>query len=362
MGNRYDLHGDLDSREAWIGEESGASKPPLKFIALRNPAFGRSPPKAGFCLCAHDTQPTGGLSLKNIFLNIMLSRRQLLLSGLGLGVASIPATWSYSHKEADSLSLERLKVPIRGLERPLRLAQLSDIHWDEGPTVRWSLIGEAIEQISAARVDLVVLTGDYVTFAPEPIAVLAPYLGQIPSRLGIYAVLGNHDNGTPNASRTITSAFKKANIEVLENTWTDIGGIALAGTGDFWTGPYEPERIFTALRNRTPTILLSHNPDSFWRLGEQRVDLQLSGHTHGGQVRLPLIGPLLAWRSRISHYLPELSRAIPRDQAITRSGSWEGEFWQGDNHLYVSRGLGRFRRLSIGCPPEVTIIDLVPKA
>ncbi len=300
--------------------------------------------------------------LENIFRKLMLKRRQLLLGGLGLAGASIPATWSYSHKEADSLSLETLKVPIRGLERPLRLAQLSDIHWDDGPTVRWSLIEDAIEQIRLAQVDLVVLTGDFVTFDPEPISVLAPYLGQIPSRLGIYAVLGNHDNCTPASNRTITAAFKKANIEVLENIWTEVGGIALAGTGDFWTGPYEPRSIFTELHNRKPTVLLAHNPDSFWQLAEQRVDLQLSGHTHGGQVRLPLLGPLLAWRSRISHYLPELSRSIPRGQAITRSGSWEGEYHNGENHLYVSRGLGRFRRLSIGCPPEVTIIDLVPKA
>lgn len=300
--------------------------------------------------------------LENIFLNPMLKRRQLLLGGLGLAGASIPATWSYSHKEADSLSLETLKVPIRGLERPLRLAQLSDIHWDDGPTVRWSLIEDAIEQIRLAKADLVVLTGDYVTFDPEPISALAPYLGQIPSRLGIYAVLGNHDNCTPTSNRTITTAFKKANIEVLENTWTDVGGIALAGTGDFWTGPYEPRQIFTELRNRKPTVLLAHNPDSFWQLAEQRVDLQLSGHTHGGQVRLPFLGPLLAWRSRLNHYLPELSRAIPRGEAITRTGSWEGEYRKGDNHLYVSRGLGRFRRLSIGCPPEVTIIDLIPKA
>jgi uncharacterized protein len=300
--------------------------------------------------------------LENILLNIMLKRRQLLLGGLGLSVGSIPAAYAYSYKEADSLSLETLRVPIHGLERPLRLAQLSDIHWDNGSSVRWSLIEEAIEQIRIAQVDVVVLTGDYVNCDPSPIFELAPYLGRIPSRLGIYAVLGNHDNCTPDANRTITGALKKANITVLENTWTDVGGIALAGTGDLWTGPYEPGRIFTALGNRKPTVLLSHNPDSFWQFGKRRVDLQLSGHTHGGQVRLPLVGPLLAWRSRISHYLPELSRSIPRGQAITRSGSWGGEYHQGDNHLYVSRGLGRFRRLSIGCPPEVTIIDLVPKA
>lgn len=292
----------------------------------------------------------------------MLKRRQLLFGGLGLVVASIPATRFYSHKEADSLSLETLRVPVRGLDSPLRLAQLSDIHWDDKLTVRWSLIEDAIAQIRLAQVDLVVLTGDYVTTDPEPIFALAPYLGQIPSRLGTYAVLGNHDNGTPASNRTISAAFKRANIEVLENRWTDVGGIALAGTGDFWTGPFEPERIFTTLHDRKPTVLLSHNPDSFWQFGEQRVDLQLSGHTHGGQVRLPVFGPVLAWRNRLHRYLPELSQAMPPNHMITRSGSWEGEYWQGDNRLYVSRGLGRFRRLSIGCPPEVTIIDLVPKA
>jgi len=282
----------------------------------------------------------------------------LLLGGLascGSAAAALPA---YSAHEADTLSVETVRVSLVGLDRPLRLAQLSDIHWDGGRTIRWELIERAAARVREARADLVVLTGDYVNREPEPIADLAPLLGTLGAPLGTFAVLGNHDACLGRSSRMIRKALVRSGVAVLENRWTTVAGIALAGVGDLWNGPYEPEQVFRSLRGRLPTVLLAHNPDGFWKLGEERVDLQLSGHTHGGQVRLPLVGPVLGIHNHFKQNVPGLAHR----QRGTRTGSWSGHYTHNGNRLYVSRGLGRFRRLSFGCPPEVTLIDLIPSA
>ncbi|AGY59081.1 metallophosphoesterase [Gloeobacter kilaueensis] len=292
----------------------------------------------------------------------MLSRRRLLVSGLiatGGATLALPA---WARVEADSLKFETVPIPIVGLEAPLRVAQLSDIHWDHR-SVPWNSIEQAIDYINAAEVDLVALTGDFVTYDPAPIFELAPALGRLRARHGLFAVLGNHDNAHPRGARTIKKALAREQIVLIENRWTAVASLAVGGTGDLWHGPFEPERVLMPLRGRRPLLLLSHNPDGFWRLGEQRLDLQLSGHTHGGQVRLPGVGPVLALKNRLGdrlrRYLPELGDSLQK-HAIIRTNSWAGLYGQGKNCLYVSRGMGRFKRLSIGCPPEVTIIDLIP--
>ncbi|BAC91549.1 metallophosphoesterase [Gloeobacter violaceus] len=295
----------------------------------------------------------------------MLTRRQLLLGGfaaVGGGAVVLPA-WALH--EADSLQFERVPVQVRGLDRPLKVAQLSDIHWDHA-NVPWRSIERAVEMVNALDVDLVALTGDFVTHHPQPIHELAPVLGALRSRHGSFAVLGNHDNVRYDSRRKIKKALERSGIAVLENRWTRVGELAVGGTGDLWFGPYDPARVLTPLRGRTPTLLLSHNPDTFWRLGDFRIDLQLSGHTHGGQVRLPGLGPVLALNNRLSRkvkdYLPELAAAWPYKGWVIKSNAWAGLYQQADNQLYVSRGMGRFKRLSIGCPPEVTLIELSPAA
>jgi uncharacterized protein len=292
-----------------------------------------------------------------------MKRRQMVLGGLAITVGSTLGLPAWSHYEADTLKPEYIRLSVKGLDRPLRVAQLTDIHWDHGNTVHWPLIEEAIAHINKEQVDLVVLTGDFVTRETEPIHELAPALGKIQSQEGIFAVLGNHDNALDDSNRIITHALIQANITVLENRWTEVAGLAIAGTGDFWRGAYEPERIFTSLRGRKPTLLLAHNPDGFWPLKEERVDVQLSGHTHGGQVRIgpwPILSLSEPFWPIMEDVVGErrLRKVIPK--TLTHTNSWAGKFQQGNNQMYVSRGLGRFRRLSIGCPPEVTFFELEP--
>ncbi len=292
-----------------------------------------------------------------------MKQEQMMLGGLAVAAASVLGLPAWSLYEAGTLKIEYVRLTVKGLDRPLRVAQLTDIHWDHRGTVRWQTIAEAIDLINREHVDLVALTGDFVSKATAPIHELAPALGKIQSKEGIFAVLGNHDNVLADSNRIITRALTQANITVLENRWTEVAGLAIAGTGDLWGGPYEPERIFTSLRGRKPTLLLAHNPDGFWALREKRIDVQLSGHTHGGQVR---IGPWTVLSSS-ELFWPQLAKVVGErrlsdifPRKITHTQSWAGRFQQGDNQLYVSRGLGRFLRLSIGCPPEVTFFELEP--
>jgi predicted MPP superfamily phosphohydrolase len=292
-----------------------------------------------------------------------MKRRQIVLGGLAITAGSTLGIPVWSRSEADTLKTEYVRLTVKGLDRPLRVAQLTDIHWDHGNTVHWPMIEEAITQINKEQVDLVALTGDFVTTSADPIHELAPVLGKIQSKEGIFAVLGNHDNVLVDSNRIISRVLTQANITVLENRWTTVAGLAIAGTGDLWRGPYEPERIFTSIRGRKPTLLLAHNPDGFWPLKEERIDIQLSGHTHGGQVRLgpwAVLGLSEPFWPILSEVVGErrLNKVVPK--TLTRTNSWAGRFRQGDNQLYVSRGLGRFRRLSIGCPPEVTFFELEP--
>jgi uncharacterized protein len=292
-----------------------------------------------------------------------MKQGEIMLGGLAVTAASVLGLPAWSLYEAGTLKTEYLRLTVKGLDRPLRVAQLTDIHWDHRGTVHWQTIVEAIDLINREQVDLVALTGDFVSKATAPIHELAPALGKIQSKEGIFAVLGNHDNVLADSNRIITRALTQANITVLENRWTEVAGLAIAGTGDLWGGPYEPERIFSALRGRKPTLLLAHNPDGFWSLQEERIDIQLSGHTHGGQVR---IGPWTVLSSS-ELFWPQLAKIVGErrlsdifPRKITHTNSWAGRFQRGNNQLYVSRGLGRFLRLSIGSPPEVTFFELEP--
>jgi len=293
-----------------------------------------------------------------------MRRREWLLTSLG-AVAMGSGGLLWSRMECNWLQPEYLTIPMAGLTQPITVAQLTDIHWDHGETVSWSLIMEAIQQINRASVDLIALTGDFVTHSPKPIFELAPALGELRSNHGIFAVLGNHDNALAESRRTITQALQKANITVLENRWTTTtANLILAGTGDFWHGPYAPQRALAHIPAHLPRLLLAHNPDGFWKLKDHRIDLQLSGHTHGGQVRIGSWTPLSFYDlldPLLEDFNTQALEKIAPGRHIISSGSWAGLYRQGTNQLYVSRGMGRFRQLSLGCPPEVTFLKLVPQ-
>jgi uncharacterized protein len=269
------------------------------------------------------------------------------------------------------LSVETVTVEIAGLPADLaetRLVQLSDLHYD-GLRLSEAMLAEAIAVSNEIHPDLVVLTGDYVTDDPTPIHDLALRLKHLQSRLGIYAVLGNHDIYPAGAKDIVMTAFSKVGIHPL---WNEIAypfgtSFPVVGLADFWSREFNPAPVMNQLDHATPRLVLSHNPDTAAQLLPWRVDLQLSGHTHGGQIAIPGLGPIPTWYQTCRRWVPKLLRPwVPymREDCykVVKHWEWAQGFYQvGTNCLYVNRGLGTYLPGRLFCPPELTVITLVPK-
>ncbi len=266
------------------------------------------------------------------------------------------------------LCVETLTLPIANLPQRLsglRVVQLSDFHWD-GVRLSEELLNQAIAATNRAKPHLIALTGDFVTTSPEPIYSLASRLRALESSVGVFAVLGNHDT-RPSRRSTIIRALTEAGIQVLWNQVAYPFGadFAVVGLADLWTQEFDPAPLFRSLPPQVPRLVLAHNPDCAEVLQQWRVDLQLSGHTHGGQIHLPGLGAphalYLALRdcipAELRSWLPYMRRDSDR---IVRHWEWvQGLHQVGTNQLYVNRGLGTYYPGRLFCPPEVTVFTLV---
>ncbi len=268
----------------------------------------------------------------------------------------------------EPLRIERLKVAIADLPPFLagtKLIQLSDFHYD-GLRLSEDLLAESIAASNRENPDLVLLTGDYITYEIDDIFALAARLKYLKSRLGIYAVLGNHDIYLKRGKTTVTEALQRVGIQVLCNEIaTPLGEqLPIVGLADYWSSDFNPTPVMSQLDPHIPRLVLSHNPDTAEILKRWRVDLQLSGHTHGGQVVIPGIGPAPILVQHLRQYVPKPFHSwIPFLKVCSRVvKNWQwGEGWHriGDNQLYVNRGLGSYFPGRLFCPPEVTAITLV---
>jgi hypothetical protein len=266
------------------------------------------------------------------------------------------------------LRVEYLTIPIANLPANLsgtKIVQLTDFHYDGVRLSEW-LLKEAIAAANEAEPDLIFLTGDFITYDPAPIYGLVQRLKNLQSRAGIYAVLGNHDHYWPGAKREVANALNSIGIRVLYNEAIYPLGpqLALVGFADFWSGDFAPKPVMASINPAIPRIVLSHNPDTAEKLQNWPIDLQLSGHTHGGQIVIPGIGPLFAWVRKIGYLIPrKIRKFIPFVSAYDRVVThWEwasGLHSVGSNLLYVNRGLGTYAPGRLFCPPEVTVITLV---
>ncbi|BCL39448.1 metallophosphoesterase [Nostoc sp. MS1] len=266
------------------------------------------------------------------------------------------------------LSVDKITVKIAGLSpslRGLKLVQLSDFHYD-GLRLSEEMLEEAIAATNEAEPDLIVLTGDYVTDDPTPIHQLALRLKYLQSRNGIYAVLGNHDIHHSHSQAEVTTAFTSIGVHVL---WNEIAypfgqELPIVGLADYWSKEFQPASVMDKLDSTTPRIVLSHNPDTAKILEQWRVDLQLSGHTHGGHIVLPGLGPVVYHYKKLLKKAPKkLRRWVPLllgdCSKVVRYWEWAQGFHQvANNQLYVNRGLGTYRPGRLFCPPEVTVITL----
>lgn len=267
-----------------------------------------------------------------------------------------------------SLCVEQIEVAIANLPTGLqgtKLVQLSDLHYD-GWRLSEKMLAQAIEATNQAEPDLIVLTGDYVTDNPAPINKLVQRLKYLQSRVGIYAVLGNHDLYYHHSKAQVTDALTSIGVQVL---WNEVAyplgrGLPFVGLADFYSREFNPAPVMNQLAPDTPRIVLSHNPDSAKLLQQWRVDLQLSGHTHGGQIIIPGLGPAPKLLQMLGRSLPKPIRYwipfVKECSGIMQHWEWaKGMHQVGANQLYVNRGLGTYAPGRLLCPPEVTVITLV---
>ncbi len=222
----------------------------------------------------------------------------------------------------------------------LRIAHLTDLH--HGLFTPIEDVERAVELANRLRPDMVALTGDYVTLSSLYIEPVARALGRLRSRLGVYAVLGNHDFQVNPAA--ITRALQAEGIVVLRNRHHPLHAardrLWLIGVDDLWWQADDFRRAFARVPSREPKILLCHNPLGIRDAAHYGVDLVLSGHTHGGQVRLPILSRLYG-RSRLGE------RFI------------EGWNRLGKTQIYVNRGIGKVvLPLRLACPPEIACLRL----
>lgn len=266
------------------------------------------------------------------------------------------------------LSIEEVTVAIADLSASLqgtKLVQLSDLHYD-GLRLSENLLAQAIEASNQAEPDLVLLTGDYVTDDPDPINSLVHRLKHLQSRAGVCAVLGNHDLCYHHSKAKVTDALTSIGVKVL---WNEVAyplgsELPVVGLADFWSREFNPAPVMNQLDPKKPCLVLSHNPDTAEPLQQWRVDLQLSGHTHGGQIVIPGFGAAPILIQKLQPKLPKLVwRWIPYMREyirVVKHWEWaQGLHQVGKNQLYTNRGLGTYAPGRLFCPPEVTVITLI---
>jgi uncharacterized protein len=284
-----------------------------------------------------------------------ITRRKFLIGAAATsGLAVAAPIWGY---DPDWLTVVHQQLYVPKLERRIKAVQLSDLHLDRAGSCSPLLRDRIAAEIRRLAPDVILATGDYVTRQYDDITEAARWVAALPARDGIYAVMGNHD------SPEVQGALEQHGVAVLNNSWTRYRGMVLAGVGDLTRGPHEPQRVVDSIPREVGTILLAHQPDTFW-MYDEHVTLQISGHTHGGQVTVMGICPafeLLPYFKRFMLHVPKLEPLASRSFLETQHRAWSGFFDRDDESLlYVNRGLGRFKHMSIYCPPELTVWDLLP--
>ncbi len=275
--------------------------------------------------------------------------RRDFFKAMGLTIAGTTLTAvsgvAYAKKvEPGKLTVESVQIPLKKLKPALegfKIVHMSDFHLH--PYTQIDLIRQAVATANQLNPDLVVLTGDYVQQGADSIFELAPVLAALNARYGIFTSLGNHDLWT---NRTVVqTGLKEARLPLLLNQGVtlNVGGtpLYLAGLDDAWSGEPDLAAAMANYPGDTPAILLAHEPDLADTFAQdERIGLQLSGHSHGGQVRLPGLGAPI---------LPYLGKKY--DQGLYRVG----EMW-----LYTTRGIGLGPvPIRFNCPPEITEITLI---
>ena len=279
-----------------------------------------------------------------------ITRRQLFRRILGYavvpGIGGVYATqvepfWPEFHEQT---------VNVPGLPKSfdgMRIAHLTDLHAGRVPM---SYLETIVSRVKELKPDIVAVTGDLVHHNIAWVDAVSNLLGTL--NLPTYVSFGNHDYGVfrgddePYAAELpdkLEAALVANNCKVLRNAHTTIdhddGQLWIVGMDDLWFGNFSTPRAFAKVPKDATILALTHNPDTAEQVARHNPALILSGHTHGGQVRLPFIGAL---------YLNTFNTKLDK-----------GRFQLKNSVLYVSAGIGYIHRIRFYCRPEVPIFKLV---
>ncbi|HEX8910962.1 MAG TPA: metallophosphoesterase [Humisphaera sp.] len=331
-------------RRLWSG---GGDKPAADRVPVPTPAPADdpAPPRS-----IEPPSPDGAVSRRGF---LILARRATVAGVAGVGAYSVFGAPADVEVTRRSFPVRDLPEPLRGL----RVVQLTDIH--HGPWTSLAQVRDIVDRTNALRPDLVLLTGDYVHDSPEFITPVVTELAKLRASIGVVGTLGNHDWWEDGVATM--RAFHAVGIPLVDNNRLFVTGdrtltkevghsdrrhaLCVAGAGDLWEGEPNYQSALYDLPREMPRILMAHNPDTAEHARllkyNPRIDLMLSGHTHGGQVSLPLVGPPVT----LSRYGRKYA-----------SGLVQGPICP----VYVSRGLGTtVAPVRFGVRPEIAVIELV---
>ena len=266
-----------------------------------------------------------------------ISRRAVLKAFLTAGVGAVAGTGAYGYAyERHQLEVTRVTVPVVDLPAPLtglRIGLITDIH--RSRWVSHEDVIHAVARMMAERPDLIVLGGDYVTWGNRQyVGPSAEALGPLSAPLGVFGILGNHDD-----DHDMPAALAAHGVQMLKDARTHMTirgeGVDIVGIR-FWTK--RGVDISSVVRGAEGTvILLAHDPRRLAEAAALKIPLVLSGHTHGGQVVLPIVGPVAAQK------FPVVAGIGQRDRTT----------------MFVSRGVGTvYVPIRVNCPPEVAVLTL----
>ena len=269
-----------------------------------------------------------------------ISRRKFILTSAGAAAAVGVglSMWEAGElvQKTQTLNLPRLPDGFKGL----KIAFVADIH--HGPFTSLEYVERMVAQIHAAAPDLILLGGDYPYYKARYVAPVLSVLGKLSAPMGVFAVRGNHDNLA--GAALISRELQKNGLHELTNrgVWLKRNGsqIFLCGVDDLSTGQPDIELALRGTTANDVALLLCHNPDFLENLRDPRVSFAFCGHTHGGQIHLPLIGsPILP-----SAFGQKYAYGLVRGPVVP---------------AYVTRGVGTiFPPLRVNCPPEIAILTL----
>jgi len=275
-------------------------------------------------------------------MKIKTTRRNFLKFGIGAGIAALVSSYPF-FIERYWVQLNTYRIPVPHLPRNFEnftIVQLTDFHY--GFLMPLGIVKKIIHKANSLKKDAVVCTGDYVheRNSLAQIDAIWPQLAKLQAPGGVYSILGNHDHWG-NLSRSIYWLNRSGQNTRHKAIPVSIGSekIWIGGAGDYWEDEVGIDKAFGTVPEQDCKVLLAHNPDTVDTNFNTRVDLVISGHTHGGQVSIPFIGPPI---------LPVNNKLYSSGLVKTRK-----------TNLYISRGLGwSILPIRFNCYPEISILKL----